>query len=139
MMERYTANSLGKCSKAHSVLCAQYDKCQCCHHMKDAMQRLAYYEDLEEQGRLVVLPCKVGDTLFFVMNGEIYSGVVRYLHWKQSKIFDVHSEVLANTTPYASLGASFDDFGKTVFLTREDAEQALATDKNVGSKNGGAN
>lgn len=26
--------------------------------------RLAYYEDLEEQGRLVVLPCKVGDTVW---------------------------------------------------------------------------
>lgn len=36
--------------------------------------RLAYYEDLEEQGRLIVLPCKVGDTLYVVgYCGEIYT------------------------------------------------------------------
>jgi hypothetical protein len=28
--------------------------------------KLAYYEDLEEQGRLIELPCKVGDTVWLV-------------------------------------------------------------------------
>lgn len=28
------------------------------------IDKLAYYEDLEEQGRLVILPCKVGDTVY---------------------------------------------------------------------------
>lgn len=31
---------------------------------REAIDRLAHYEDLEEQGRLVVLPCKVGDTVY---------------------------------------------------------------------------
>jgi hypothetical protein len=31
---------------------------------KEAMEKLAHYEDLEEQGRLIVLPCKAGDTLY---------------------------------------------------------------------------
>ena len=31
---------------------------------RDAIQKLAYYEEAEEQGRLVVLPCKVGDSYF---------------------------------------------------------------------------
>jgi hypothetical protein len=29
----------------------------------DCFERLAYYEDLEEQGRCVVLPCKLGDVV----------------------------------------------------------------------------
>lgn len=38
--------------------------CLGCDYIKKAFSRLAYYEDLEEQGRLVVLPCKVGDTVY---------------------------------------------------------------------------
>lgn len=30
----------------------------------EVIERLARYEDLEEQGRLVELPCKVGDTVY---------------------------------------------------------------------------
>lgn len=74
----------------------------------------------------VVLPCKVGDELFFVLNGKIYPAVVRLLLWDYRKDKGVHSEILANPNPYFSVGASFDDFGKTVFLTRDEAEAALA-------------
>ena len=31
-----------------------------------ALEKLAHYEDLEEQGRLIVLPCKVGDTVHLI-------------------------------------------------------------------------
>ena len=31
-----------------------------------AMEKLTDYEDAEEQGRLVILPCKIGDTLYEV-------------------------------------------------------------------------
>ena len=35
------------------------------------LEKLAKYEDLEEQGRLVKLPCKVGDTVYHVVQGRI--------------------------------------------------------------------
>lgn len=35
-----------------------------CKYISDALEKLADYEDLEEQGRLVKLPCKVGDTVY---------------------------------------------------------------------------
>lgn len=44
--------------------------------LKEAMQRLANYEDLEEQGKLIKLPCKVGDVLWNIENGEVESFVV---------------------------------------------------------------
>lgn len=44
-------------------------------------ERLKHYEDMEEQGRLVVLPCKVGDTIYklcpvstFLKKGDLWSG-----------------------------------------------------------------
>lgn len=33
----------------------------------DAANELAYYEDLEEQGRLIVLPCKEGDVVYKIV------------------------------------------------------------------------
>jgi hypothetical protein len=90
-----------------------------------AIDKLAYYEDLEEQGRLVILPCKMKDTLFMIKDGEVYSGTVRFLRWEYHKDRGVRSDIAANPNPYFSIGASFDDFGKTVFLTREEAEAAL--------------
>lgn len=37
------------------------DRCEYCY---EATQKLAHYEDLEEQGRLIELPCKIGDTVY---------------------------------------------------------------------------
>lgn len=35
-----------------------------CNYISNALEKLAEYEDLEEQGRLLKLPCKVGDTVY---------------------------------------------------------------------------
>lgn len=37
-----------------------------CIFISDVCERLAEYEELEEQGRLLRLPCKVGDTVYVV-------------------------------------------------------------------------
>lgn len=90
--------------------------------------RLAYYEDLEEQGRLVVLPCKVGDPVYFrtyAKNATVDLGIQPH-------------EVVA-TKAYVVTKGEFTDvghplwhFGKTVFLTREEAEAALRGGKEDG-------
>lgn len=35
-----------------------------CRYISDALKKLAEYEDLEEQGKLIKLPCKVGDKVY---------------------------------------------------------------------------
>ena len=35
-----------------------------CDHIRTALEKLDHYEDLEEQGRLIELPCKIGDTVY---------------------------------------------------------------------------
>lgn len=100
------------------------------------LTKLAVYEDLEEQGLLVRLPCKVGDTVWVVTSPinvfNEYDGAAEY---------EVYESYLSSVTYYtcgeqfrinAKVTNSFIveyfrecDFGKTVFLTREEAEKKL--------------
>ena len=83
----------------------------------EAYYKLRHYEDLEEQCRLIELPCKVGDTVYFALIGRII----------EKKVFSIVS--FSNSTRIYCGGTSEyfrpEDIGKTVFLTREEAEKAL--------------
>ena len=80
--------------------------------------RLAEYEDMEEQGLLVRLPCKVGDTIYRCGDPikKIYEWQIAYVEvYEDETVFVDDSD---NTFVEA-------DIGKTVFLTREAADKAL--------------
>ena len=68
-------------------------------------------------GRLVVLPCKGGDTVYFALLGRII----------EKQVFSIVS--FSNSTRIYCGGTSEyfrpEDIGKTFFLTREEAEKAL--------------
>ena len=50
---------------------------------KTLLERLAAYEDAEEQRLLIKLPpCKIGDTLYYIMDGKIYSGTLYSIFWQ---------------------------------------------------------
>nr|DAM77815.1 MAG TPA: hypothetical protein [Caudoviricetes sp.] len=89
----------------------------------DVMNALADYEDLEEQGLLVRLPCKVGDILFRINKGArnpIIKMKVSHITIK-SKSYSIK----AIEEDYGEVLFSNNVIGKTVFLTREDAEKKL--------------
>ena len=85
------------------------------------------YADLEEQGLLLRLPCKVGDTVYAPLpNNEISI-------WKVRTI-DIGGSYIDFLLVYAGddeefIGNRFllpiNDFGEIVFLTREEAEAKL--------------
>lgn len=52
--------------------------------MAELRERLKEYEDLEEQGLLVKLPCRVGDTVHAIINGAIVSDVVDRIEINES-------------------------------------------------------
>ena len=79
------------------------EDCNICEIYKDIRDKLAHYEDLEEQGRLIELPCAVGDTVWFVG--------VQHNHYF--------------ITEYAFEIFMFDDIGNRIFLTKEEAEAKL--------------
>lgn len=104
-----------------------------------AIDKCAEYEDLEEQGLLLRLPCKVGDTVYTI-NIEYNYTECEYEETADECVFltcpnrgrDCHSKkirlISINEFSVDSLSWLVDMieyFGKTVFLTREEAEQAL--------------
>nr|DAK54336.1 MAG TPA: hypothetical protein [Caudoviricetes sp.] len=71
--------------------------------------RLRELAEADKDGRLVVLPCKVGDTVYRIFNPLSCEPVIS-AHTLMSVDYIVRW---------------IDKFGKTVFLTREEAEKAL--------------
>lgn len=94
----------------------------------DVMNALADYEDLEEQGLLVRLPCKVGDTVYVPTRNFISELRIIMIS------VDMHGTYFSwmlNSGIYPNLdGFSRSKLGKTVFLTREEAEKKLEEMKN---------
>ena len=71
----------------------------------------------DKEGRVIVLPCKVGDTVYFALLGRII----------EKQVFSIVS--FSNSTRIYCGGTSEyfrpEDIGKTFFITREEAEKAL--------------
>ena len=89
-----------------------------------AIQKLAEYEDLEEQGLLLRLSCKIGDTIWYVDNDDDDYPIK--LEIDTISIDDNKSIwYYANDDVYGKFGFIDSDFGKTVFLTQAEAEQKL--------------
>lgn len=65
-MERLTNRNYGEISCAvYTSYCDVCRNSDChCGIVEDMVKKLADYEDLEEKGRLIKLPCKVGDTVY---------------------------------------------------------------------------
>ena len=77
-------------------------------------RKLAEYEDLEEQGRLISLPCKVEDTVY-----EITGATARGYDWK----YLTYENAYIHKTIFNL--DRLNDIGKTVFLTKSEAEAKL--------------
>ena len=78
--------------------------------------KLKEYEDLEEQGLILKLPCKVGDTVYYIEDNKVNKFVVYS--------FDIRplQQFVCN---YGGIRLNFKNFGKTVFLTKEQAKENL--------------
>ena len=84
--------------------------------------RLAEYEDMEEQGLLVRLPCKIGATVYRFQRYFNDATLKSEIKIKPCVVESVSTKCIITTDHMVML---FSNFGKTVFLTREEAEKAL--------------
>ena len=95
--------------------------------------KLAELEDLEEQGRLLRLPCKKSDIVWELC--ECDDGVFRIFPM-EVKVVAAFGELLRTSSrccvwniyaesDYTKMYKSFYDIGTSVFLTREEAEVKL--------------
>lgn len=96
-----------------------------CQTISDVIDKLAYYEDLEKQGRLINLPCKVGDTVYVKMASYCKT------HYAEAEVRDfVHFIscgfcAVVTSKYFDKENIPFSEFGKTVFLTKSAAEAKL--------------
>jgi len=94
------------------------------HDYISAVRKLCDYEDLEEQGLLVRLPCKVGDTVYRVNAGAkqpiipMTVSEIHFLCYKNERVvrFDAISKGDMGEICYR-----LEDIGRIVFLTHEEA------------------
>ena len=89
---------------------------QGCESKKSAeWVRLQELAEADKDGRVMVLPCKVGDTVWCVTRGGIKELAITSLEKNRYGYYAV------------AYGVAFqiEDFGKDVFLTREEAEAKL--------------
>lgn len=88
--------------------------------------RLRELAEADKEGRVVVLPCKVGDVVYgFHERRTILPMVAKWIETNTDGW-----AVAAQYVPMAPKFYRFSDFGKTVFLTREEAEAALKEAQN---------
>lgn len=92
------------------------------------LKQLKEYQQLEEQGRLIKLPCKVGDIIYTI--GVLGCETVE--EYKVIKV-DYHSNLATDrsefyivafltSNPKADIGFYDKEFGKNAFLTKSEAE-----------------
>lgn len=102
-------------------------------YLYPAIEKLATYEDLEEQGLFVRLPCKVGDTVYRVNAGAkqpiipMTVSEIHFLCYKNERAvrFDAIGKEDMGESCYR-----LEDIGRIVFLTHEEAVNKLEELKN---------
>ena len=100
------------------------------HDYISAARKLCDYEDLEEQGLLVRLPCKVGTKVYAI--SSFLDCIYNYEHCKATQEWKCEEDIQCEYEKriYYVKEIKFcltlkDAIGKTVFLTREEAEKKL--------------
>lgn len=97
------------------------------HHNRLAIQKLAEYEHDEEQGLLLRLPCKVGDTVYWLTTHGVLERYVSSMDLIRINHIAIKLQPLGldgEVYPFVTIVFS-ENFGETVFVTREEAEATL--------------
>ena len=123
-MERLTLDEILKLVNKTAVQ-MELDNCKECSEnykqIAEYLEELKSYEDMEEQGLLVRLPCKVGDSLYCIVNGEVKKLKVHSFGVSAFGITDIEFKYVDGFKIVRFIG----EVNKNVFLTREEAEKKL--------------
>ncbi len=96
-----------------------------CEQLAEWLEKSKEYQHLEEQGRLVKLPCKVGDVVYVKMASYCKT------HYVEAEVRDfVHFIscgfcAVVTSKYFDKENIPFSEFGKTIFLTKEEVEAKL--------------
>lgn len=87
-----------------------------CKTVENMIKKLAAYEDLEEQGLLIKLPCKIGDTVFIIVGKDISKQTIREMEISDDGLIKFKTKRRTFSTTW---------FGIDVFTTYKEAEMEL--------------
>lgn len=94
----------------------------------EVINKLATYEDMEEQGLLVRLPCKVRDSVYYLTGNPSMVSGRNFNRVESTKAigfyWDEKGLQICLYMPHGNHG-TYGYFGDTIFLSREEAEAAL--------------
>lgn len=93
----------------------------------ESLIELDKYKKLEAAGKLIKLPCAVGDTMWEV------DFDLKYMDEFKITDITITEDGIGFENPYMGFGFSSEDLGKTVFLTHAEAESAL--ERSIHEKN----
>lgn len=95
------------------------------------LDRLEKLAEADRAGRLAVLPCKAGDTVYEVTSRKTISEYrVKAIRVELFCTF-IEWDIVAGFVDKSIFGVPVDEIGKTVFLTREEADRALEGKRNA--------
>lgn len=103
-----------------------YQSCIKCaeehEQLAEWLEQLKEYKQLEEQGRLIKLPCKIGSVLYEIND---LTGFITERDIDKIEIFECPTpHIFLTSGRYYRMSASR-DFGRTVFATKSEAEAKL--------------
>ena len=102
-----------------------YDNCSECanqhNQLAEWLEELKSFKESEKQGLLVRLPCKVGEKLWCIVNSTIRE--LRVHHFDMPAFGT--TDIVFRYADGFKLDRFVGEIGKTVFLTREEAEKKL--------------
>ncbi len=93
-------------------------------HTGNAIRKLAKYEQAEDDGLLVRLPCKAGDILYMPTRNSVSEFGIYSLEILMNNNVLLNTKLIKGTIIYGEV-FNANEIGKTIFLTREEAERAL--------------
>ena len=100
------------------------------HHIaifeeKEEAEFFAKTKNMEEQGKLLILPCKLGDTVYHITYfGIIEEVVINVIHITKNSY--IYFGLTIKGHEGRIIEFSDEQFGKTVFLTEQEVYEALA-------------
>lgn len=130
---------MARCAKCNQEVTTGYVLCDRCYKKMDGIRedsikeilgdnydldRLKELVQADREGKCVLLPCKVGDKLYKISENGVKEVVVQSIVFMLSHTVN-HLTVHVANERGAMTEIETKDFGKTVFLTLEEAEAAL--------------
>ena len=96
---------------------------------KNGLEKIKKWIEADKAGRLAVLPCKAGDTVYEVTSRKTISEYRVKAIRVELFCTIIEWDIVAGFVDKSISGVPVDEIGKTVFLTREEAEKALEAKK----------